>query len=299
MNTYVVKIDLSLSAKLEADLQNQGFSLSKPLHTVFQAKKKGVSCTLYLSGKLTVQGKDKGEFIEFYLEPLIGDFSYTHPAAAVSADMHAHIGIDEAGKGDFFGPLVIAGVYADEDGIKKLVEMGAADSKRINDRLIDKLAPQIMKAFDYSIIRLNPKKYNELYESFGNLNRLLAWGHATAIEELHQKTGCNQALIDQFAAESVVETALQRKKLDITLTQRHKGEEDPVVAAASILARHGFVHGLDKLGKEIDFDLPKGAGHLVIKAGRRLVNAKGPQILGDVAKLHFKTRQEVLQQTLC
>ena len=297
MKPYVVKIDLSLSAKLEADLQNQGFTLSQPPHTVFQAKKKGISCTLYTSGKLTVQGKDSAELIEFYLEPLIGDFSYTHPHA--ETDMHARIGIDEAGKGDFFGPLVIAGVYADEAGIKKLIEMGATDSKRINDKVIGKLAPQIMKTFDHSIVRLNPKKYNELYQSFGNLNRLLAWGHATAIEELHKKTGCKHVLIDQFASESVVETALQRKKLDLSLTQRHKGEEDPVVAAASILARHAFVHGLDKLGQEIDFNLPKGASHLVIKAGKRLVTAHGPQILGDVAKLHFKTKQEILQQTLC
>lgn len=297
MNTYVVKIDLALSAKLEADLLNQGFELSRPLHTVFQAKKKGVSCTLYTSGKLTVQGKDKGEFIEFYLEPLIGDFSYTHPTA--TADTHPHIGIDEAGKGDFFGPLVIAGVYADEAGIKKLIELGVQDSKRINDKIIDKLAPLIIKDFSHSIVRLNPKKYNELYQSFGNLNRLLAWGHATAIEELHKRTGCKNVLIDQFASESVVETALQRKKIDITLVQRHKGEEDPVVAAASILARHGFVHGIDQLGQQIGFDLPKGASALVIKAGRRLVQAKGPEILGDVAKLHFKTKQEILQQTLC
>ena len=297
MKPYVVTIDLSLSAKLEALVKMQGFDLTTPLHTVFQAKKKGLTCTLYTSGKLTVQGKNSPEFIEFHLEPLIGNFSFTHPGA--DADLNPKIGIDEAGKGDFFGPLIVAGVYADEKGIKTLVDMGVQDSKKINDKVIDKLAPKIAKAYDHILVRIFPKKYNELYQNFGNLNHLLGWGHATAIEQLHQKTGCQKALIDQFASESVVERALQKKKLKIDLDQRHRGEEDPVVAAASILARYDFLKGLDKLSREIGFDLPKGASRIVVNAGKRLVSARGPSILEEVSKLHFKTRQDILQQTLC
>lgn len=295
LSCFTTKIDLALCSRMETDLKEKGFAISYPLHTVFQAKKPGITCTVYESGKLMVQGKGKDEFIEFYIEPLIGDFSYTHPENGI--DMTPHIGVDEAGKGDFFGPLVIAAVYADEARIKYLLDEGVCDSKRLSDPFIARLAPKLRK-LPHSIVKINPTKYNELYKNFGNLNTLLAWGHATAIEELHQKTGCKNILIDQFANEVVVETALAKKKLDLNLDQRHRGEEDPIVAASSILARDAFVRGIDLLSDQVGFPLPKGASKQVIAAGRKLVRAKGPEILKQVGKLHFRTRGEILQQSL-
>lgn len=291
-NCFIAKVDLTLASRMETDLAAQGFAISRPANTIFQAKKPGITCTAYKSGKLMVQGKGKDEFIEFYIEPLIGDFSYTHPENNV--DMTPHIGVDEAGKGDFFGPLVIAAVYADEARIKFLLDEGVCDSKRLNDAIIARLSTKLKK-LPHSIVKINPAKYNELYKSFGNLNTLLAWGHATAIEELHNKTGCKEVLIDQFANEVVVETALAKKKLDLKLDQRHRGEEDPIVAAASILARDAFVRGIDQLGKKIGTNLPKGASKQVIQTGKKLVREHGPKILGEVGKLHFRTRGEILQ----
>jgi len=293
MTAFVKKIDLNLSEKIKNDLLDQGFELSTPPYTVFMAKKKGVSCTLYQSGKLMVQGKDKNDFISFYLEPeILKEFSFSYPETMVSAD--ARIGIDEAGKGDFFGPLCIAGVYADEAGIKKLLDLGVRDSKRMRDKEIVALASEIKSIFPYSLVRLFPEKYNELYGKFKNLNSMLAWGHSAAIEELVEKTGCRTVIIDQFAGEHVVENALKRKKLEVSLTQRHYGESDPVVAAASILARTGFVEGIDSLGKMVEMTLPKGASSQVIIAGKRVVLKHGKEILGKVAKLHFKTTGAVL-----
>lgn len=293
MSAFVTKIDLNLSEKIKNDLLDQGFELSTPPYTVFLAKKKGVSCTLYESGKLMVQGKDKNDFISFYLEPeILKEFSFSYPETLVNSD--ARIGIDEAGKGDFFGPLCIAGVYADEAGIKKLLDLGVRDSKKMKDKEIVALASEIRSLFPYSLIRLFPEKYNELYGKFKNLNSMLAWGHSTAIEELVEKTGCKTVIIDQFAGEHVVENALKRKKIEVSLTQRHYGEEDPVVAAASILARTGFVEGIDSLGKMVEMTLPKGASSQVIQAGKRVVLKHGKEILGKVAKLHFKTSGAVL-----
>lgn len=293
MTAFVTKIDLDLSEKIKNDLLDQGFELSTPPYTVFMAKKKGVSCTLYQSGKLMVQGKDKNDFISFYLEPeILKEFSFSYPETLV--DSTARIGIDEAGKGDFFGPLCIAGVYADEAGIKKLLDLGVRDSKRMRDKEIVALASEIKSLFPHSLVRLFPEKYNELYGKFKNLNSMLAWGHSTAIEELVEKTGCKTVIIDQFAGEHVVENALKRKKLEVSLTQRHYGEEDPVVAAASILARTGFVEGIDSLGKMVEMTLPKGASSQVIAAGKRVVLRHGKEILGKVAKLHFKTTGAVL-----
>jgi ribonuclease HIII len=293
MNTFVATIDLALAPKLEEDLQSQGFVLTKPPYTLFSANKTGVSCTLYTSGKLTVQGKGKDEFITFYLEPeILKNISYSHPELDV--DLTPRIGGDEAGKGDFFGPLCVAAVYASEEGIGQLLKLGVKDSKQMNDKAMLALAPKIRAVCTVSVVRISPLKYNEMYQNFKNLNHLLAWGHATAIAEVVEKTGCQTALIDQFTAEPLVANALAKKGIRINLTQRPRAEEDPVVAAASIMARAAFVDGIDMLGKEIGFTLPKGASSLVIDAGRKLVQKEGRGILERVAKLHFKTTQQIL-----
>ena len=287
-NTYVTQLPEDKSEKLLKDLKSQGFEISKPPHTIFSAKKKGIACTLYESGKLVVQGKKMDSFIEFYLEPeLLGTFTYTYQELEI--DQTARIGIDEAGKGDVFGPLCIAGVYASGKNILKLKEIGVRDSKRMNDNTIIKIGNKIKKEFAHHIVKINPLKYNELYEKFKNLNHLLAWGHATAIEQLVSKTKCHNVIIDQFAAEHVVETALKRKNLEVQLTQRHRGEEDLVVAAASILARQTFLEGLEKLSKEFKIQLPKGAASITITTGKKFARLHGRELLVHVAKMHFKT----------
>lgn len=292
---FVTNIDLTLKEKFREDLIDQGFQLTTPPYTIFSAQKKGISCTLYTSGKLTVQGKDKEDFIQFYLEPeILKALTYSHPE--IDIDLTAHIGIDEAGKGDFFGPLCIGGVYADETMIKELLAIGVKDSKTLSDNHIIQLKTKIQKICPHSIVRIFPKKYNELYASFHNLNRLLGWGHATAICELVEKTGCRTIIIDQFANENIVESALRQKHLDADLTQKHKAESDPVVAAASILARAAFVEGLEKLSKQVGMVLPKGASAAVIAAGKALVAKEGEAILEEVAKLHFKTKADVLHR---
>lgn len=240
-----------------------------------------------------MQGKDKEDFIAFYLEPeILGNVSYSYPELDV--DFTPRIGIDEAGKGDFFGPLCIAGVYANEEQIKMLMSIGVKDSKQMNDPHILKLSRKIKESCAHSVIRISPEKYNALYENFRNLNSLLAWGHATAITELVEKTSCHNVIIDQFAAEHVVANALSRKNIKVNLTQRTHGEEDLVVAAASILARAAFVEGIDQLGNTLNFPLPKGASSKVIDAGKKLVAKMGPDILNKVAKLHFKTKDAIL-----
>ena len=291
LNCFVTQIDLALADKMKEDLISQGFTLSQPPYTLFSAQKPGLQCTLYTSGKLTVQGKNKSDFITFYLEPeILKALPFSNPQIA----KHPHIGIDEAGKGDFFGPLCIAGVQANGEQIEKLHEMGVRDSKTLSDKTISSLSQKIKAMVPHSIVRISPIKYNELYYKFRNLNHLLAWGHATAIGELVEKTGCTDVIIDQFADESVVIHALKKKDLKVHLTQRHGAEEDLVVAAASILARATFVHELEKLGESVGQALPKGASNHVIEAGKKLIARHGDPILGSVAKLHFKTKDQIL-----
>lgn len=293
MAVFVEKIDLVLAPKLQSDLIEQGFELQVPQYTVFQAKKKGVSVTLYESGKLVVQGKEMKEFIEFYLEPeILKSFSFTY--GDLHADLTPRIGIDESGKGDYYGPLCVGGVFAGGEQVKKLSKLGVADSKSLTDKKMRLLAKEIKKIVSWHVVRVNPARYNELYAQFRNLNRLLAWGHATVIEKLAKQTGCKKVIVDQFAAEWVVETALKKKGLQIDLTQRTKAESDVVVAAASIVARVAFLEGLERLSKEWEVDLPKGANKKVIEQGRTFVAKHGKEKLPNVAKTHFKTTDEII-----
>jgi ribonuclease HIII len=298
LSTFVAQIDPSLSKQLLQDLKQQGFEFTYPPYTHFAAKKKGVNCILYHSGKLVVQGKERGEFIEFYLEPqILKTFTYTHKELCeegAELDLSGRIGIDESGKGDFFGPLCIAGVYAEGEAIVRLKQFGVRDSKTLNAQAIAAIAAKIRNECVYHIVKINPLKYNELIVQFGNLNKLLAWGHATTIENLSQKTGCKKIIIDQFADERVVLTALKRKNLELDLTQRHKGEEDIVVAAASILARNAFVEGLGQMEKQFSMKLPKGASPQTIAAGKKFVRTFGRENLGQIGKLHFKTLDAIL-----
>lgn len=285
---FVTTINVQLAPKLQKELEEQGFTISHPPYTCFSAQKKGVSCTLYSSGKLTVQGKEKAEFIQFYLEPeILHSLPFSHPATTI--DETTRIGIDEAGKGDFFGPLCIAGVFATKEHLRELLAIGVRDSKTMEDSRILTLSRQIKSLCPHAIVRLVPPRYNDLYKKFRNLNRLLAWGHATAIEELVQRTQCTRVIIDQFADEAVVLSALKQKNLELQLTQRHKAESDPVVAAASILARAAFVEGIDMLSEQVGMTLPKGAASPVLIAGKKLVARYGKEILHSVAKEHFKT----------
>lgn len=168
------------------------------------------------------------------------------------------------------------------------------DSKKLTDDAIRKIGSKIKKISLYHIVKINPIKYNQIYAEFKNLNRLLAWGHATTIEQLVLQSGCKDVLIDQFADESVVELALKRKKLAVNLTQKHRGEEDLAVAAASILARLAFIDGLHLLSQELGLELPKGSSTNTIRVGKEIINRFGEKKLLENCKQHFKTLDVIL-----
>lgn len=204
------------------------------------------------------------------------------------------IGIDESGKGDYFGPLVIAAVFLDVTTQGELAIMEARDSKKISDGRILEMAPDIRTICPHSIVAIGPQKYNELYAKIRNLNRLLAWGHARALENLLERVTCGRAIADQFGDERFVLNALQEKGRKIALEQRTKAESDVAVAAASILARAEFLLRLKRLSDEVGTTLPKGASPAVELAARMVIKKHGRERLGSVAKLHFKTTQAVL-----
>ncbi|MFL5592331.1 MAG: ribonuclease HIII [Ktedonobacteraceae bacterium] len=217
-------------------------------------------------------------------------------AETTTATGIARIGMDESGKGDYFGPLAIGAVYVDAQTEARLVTSGVRDSKLLSDIRILVLAEEIKATCPYSVVTIGPKHYNEAYEKIQNLNNLLAWGHARALENVLEKVSCNLAIADQFGNESVLQNALLKKGRQIKLEQRPRAEADTAVAAASIIARANFVQVMEQLSIRLGRTLPKGAyDPSIITVGREIVAKGGRDALAEVAKLHFKTTQKILQ----
>lgn len=214
----------------------------------------------------------------------------------------AYIGTDESGKGDYFGPLVVAGVYVTPETSDALLKLGVMDSKKLTDKMMQSMAPQIEAIVGkaaISVIEMGPEAYNRLYDQFKssgkNLNHLLAWGHAKALETLLEANPtCTHAIADQFGSEHYIQSQLKTRGRSITLFQTPKAEANIGVAAASILARCRFVNKLDRLGQQVGLKLPPGASQAVVQAAKQLAKTQGNKALGQVAKLHFKTTQTVL-----
>ena len=292
MNSPFVITLLSSQAKpLQELLLEKGFLFFEREHALFSAKKPGLSITLYTSLKLTVQGKEAEEFILYTLEPFLGSFTYSMKKACILSDedKKPRIGTDEAGKGDFFGPLVVAGVYVNESTAPELIKAGIKDSKLLTDKKIKEIAPLITRLCPNYIVRLMPEKYNELYGTFGNLNHLLAWCHATVIEHLVSFSQCLDVVVDKFAHESLIERALVKKKTSCRVEQKIKAESDLAVAAASCLARWVFLQGMELLSKDAHLSLPKGSSDpKVIETGKKIVENFGSSSLSHYAKIHFK-----------
>jgi ribonuclease HIII len=310
VTSHVVRMDDEQICRLHAILEEGGWMFSDFPHAHWQGKRDRTAVTAYRSGKVTVQGRGTADVVLYVIEPRItgvASLGYEAMASRSSAIQApefaentlftAHAGIDESGKGDYFGPLVIAAAYVTEKTEPILRKMGVRDSKTISsDAAIRSLAERIRRTVDgaFALVIVGPTAYNRMYANIGNLNRLLAWGHARALENLLEKAPeCRAAISDKFGNESLIERALLEKGRTVKLTQIVKGERDLAVAAASILARDGFVRKIDALGKEIGIVLPKGAGPEVLRVGREIVRSRGSDALGPVAKLHFKTTKVI------
>jgi ribonuclease HIII len=299
MNSYTHPLSLGQATRLRLLLEELGFEFSPKQYTLFFAQKNRLSVAVYEKGpKVLVQGKRVEEFVQFELEPkILGEAKLGYEEVHSLEMFEPHFGVDESGKGDFFGPLVIAGVYVDHGIARKLLNAGVQDSKRVgSDARIRALAQTIRKSANGLIetVPIGPQRYNELYEKFGNLNKLLGWGHARVIENLLEKRpDCPRSLSDQFADVRVIEQSLFRHGRKIDIEQRTKAESDPAVAAASILAREAFINWLERRGKELGFRLERGASASVKETAKKLVETKGPDALREVAKVHFRTAHEV------
>jgi ribonuclease HIII len=299
MNSYTHPLTSEQAAKLRGLLEELGFEFSPKEYTLFFAQKNKLSVAVYEKGpKVLVQGRGAEEFVQFELEPkILGEAKLGYEEVHSPEMFEPHLGVDESGKGDFFGPLAISGVYVDRGIARQLLDAGVVDSKRIgSDARIRALAQIIRKTADGLVetVLIGPQRYNELYEKFGNLNKLLGWGHARVIENLlEKKPDCLRSLSDQFADARVVEQSLLRHGRKIDIQQRVRAESDIAVAAASILAREAFINWLDRRGKQLGLRLERGVSATVKETAKKLVEMSGPGALREVAKVHFRTAHEI------
>jgi ribonuclease HIII len=299
VNSFTSPLNREQMEKLRALLTERGFTFAPKPYTIFFAQKEKLSVAVYEKGpKVLVQGRGVEDFVKFELEPNILGEARLGYEEVHSPEMFApHFGIDESGKGDFFGPLVIAGVYVDRAVTRRFIDARIQDSKRIgSDARIRALAKEIRQTAraGVDLVAIGPARYNELYMKFGNLNSLLGWGHARVIENLLERVpDCPLSLSDKFADARVIENALLRHGRKIEIEQRPRAESDVAVAAASIIAREAFIDWLERKGKELGVKLGRGVSAEIKEAARAIVEKHGPEMLKQIAKVHFRTAHEI------
>ena len=283
--TLVVQVPRARHEALRARLQAGAFEWRNVPHASFAVKGDGVVATLYQSGKLVIQGPDPGAFLARWTDldapaPKVPD--------AVARTDEPTVGADETGKGDYFGPLVVAAVRLEPDQAARLAELGVADSKKLTDKRALRLAAGL-RELPHAVELLAPAEYNDVYPRYAGLNPLLADLHAKAIGRVAQDG--DRVLVDQFADAEVMRAATAH--LTLKLEQAPRAERNVAVAAASVLARAEFLLALDELSARWEVELRKGAGLPTDEAALAFVRAHGRDALGEVAKLHFKNTAKV------
>lgn len=301
MNIFSEKVPTSKQGAIkDFILQNFEATVSPKEYAFWHIKNADFSATFYNSSKFVIQGKN----IQPLLEKLASEFFEINPSLQLSPARGeeealqpviyaTYIGTDESGKGDFFGPLVVAGVMIEEKNRQMFIDLGIKDSKTLKDSGMLKMAQQIQKHSTHSVVVISNSKYNELYGNFKNLNKLLAWGHARVIENILEKKPCQYALSDKFADESLIKNALFKNGKTIKLDQRVRAESDIAVAAASVLARAMFVQKMKQMENFYGCNFPKGCNNQVKTAARTFIEKYGRNRLVEVCKAHFKTYNEI------
>ena len=300
ITSYTAKLTDEQIRQVRAYCEERAWERFEVAYAHFAYKGAKVNVTAYTSGKVVVAGKETEDFVVNFLEPdvlkkaSLGYDDVLHPDW-----FESHAGLDESGKGDFFGPVTTACVIADRPAIEAWIKAGVKDSKKIVDTQIMKLDAIIRntRGVVVEVFTWRMEKYNELMCRKGaNLNRLLGWQHATGLARALEHKRVPWGLLDQFSEKPLAQAELTKKGVEFDLRMRTKAEEDPVVAAASVCARAEFVRTMRTLSDEAGFQLQKGASALVKKQAHDIIAKFGVAALPRFVKLHFRTAYEVVKE---
>ena len=297
---YTITLDSAQLEQLEKICDKRLYGYYHVDHSLFafKAPYEKVNIVAYKSGKVVIQGKGTEAFVQNILEaeitgdPRMGYDEVHHPEW-----FEPHAGVDEAGKGDLFGPLVSCCVIADGDMVRAWQEEGVKDSKSLTDGSVLRLEKIILKTRGAVVKKTlaGMARYNDLMSRpNANLNKLLAWFHARSISAALEVRKVEWGMLDQFSKAPLTQQQLKKDGVEFNLKMQTRAEADPVVAAASICARAEYVRQMRKLSVEFGEELKKGAGAQVKQQGEALVEKLGAHRLKDFAKVHFKTAYEIL-----
>ena len=336
--SYTFELDDDQQELLLGIMVNGNYRKREVPYSLWSIEGNGFNATLYAKEKhgkrkLCVQGSGAEDFVLFTLEPqVLGAATLGYEGALHPESLEPHGGSDESGKGDFFGPLVVCCAYADEkisaaideftytvtdrnDNVRKL-KLEVKDCKKMSDTQVLVAGAKLRALLGedgYAVVKLGPAAYNRLYAKIGNINRMLAWAHGTAIEELLQKWerrvgaggGRKRIVVDQFApTEATINRALKPLGRAATIDQHHKAESDLAVAIASVIARELFLRDIMKMSEELEAEKTGGGGPRTIPIGSsdprvrelagEMVKKHGPVWLMNHCKAHFQTTDKVL-----
>lgn len=279
-----------------------------PPYAVFQAKDGDTVVTLYESGKIVFQGKDADLASDFWIatEKMNNknlDVANSDKKDKKKNDLYVDpkiynsnsIGSDEVGTGDYFGPIVVTSTYVKKEDIPFLKELGVTDSKKLEDDKILKIVPELIKKIPYSTYILTNKEYNNMNQTM-NMNKIKAVLHNKVLVELTSKyKDVDYVVVDEFAKEDTYYNYLKEvPNVYRKITFLTKAEVKCLsVACASLISRYVFLKEFDRLSKELDVVLLKGASNLVDEQGRDIVKKYGFNKLEEIAKLNFKNTEKI------
>jgi ribonuclease HIII len=289
--------------KTAEKLKNLGYSVTLPIKKLYNYEididthKNRVKFLIYFGKKglkKILQGDSDSKFYKEIKKHLFDDELFDSASNEIE-EFDDYVGTDESGKGDYFGPLVIAGVYINKNDSTELLKLGVKDSKLLSDYQIKNMSKQLLEVVknNYDIVIIKPEKYNQLYSSFGNLNKLLAWGHSKVIENLKSKINFSNVICDKFGDENLILNELRKKEIEINLIQTPKAERFIAVAAASILARAKVIEWFERASRELGIDLIKGASDKVDKIAKSVLEQTSEENLKKLVKFHFKNSKSI------
>jgi ribonuclease HIII len=301
ITSYTVKLSDSQMEQVRRHCEERAWEKFDVAYARFAFKGAKVNVTAYESGKLVVAGKETEDFVTNFIEPeVLQEARLGYDAVLHPEWFEPHAGLDESGKGDFFGPVVTACVIADKPAVEAWIAAGVKDSKKIVDAQIMRLDAIIRHTRGVTVETFSwrMEKYNELMRKPGaNLNRLLGWQHAQGLIKALERKRVPWGLLDQFSEKPLAQAELKKKGVtDFDLRMRTRAEEDPVVAAASVCARAEFVRAMRALSDEAGLPLQKGASSLVKHQAHTIIEKFGVAALPRFAKLHFRTAYEVVKE---
>ena len=289
--------------RIKDSLSKMGLNISEPVQNeysyqiVISKLKEKISLHIFFGkkgNKTVIQGNKDSKLYKEISDFIFGEKFISDDKPETEPD-YPYIGTDESGKGDYFGPLVIAGVYITPKEGNILRSLEVRDSKELSDQGVMQLSSKIksMKEFIYDVILISPEKYNQLYEKMGNLNRLMGWAHAKVIENLLERCNASEAISDKFGNEKIILEALQTRGQQINLTQVTKAEKFTAVAAASIIARNAVIEWFNVQSKKLKIQILKGSSEEVEKVAKKILDNYGEESLNKLVKLHFKTSKKI------